>query len=217
MRSLSLVMLVSSLAFITYPVSAALRSSTAAEPETTANTVNPATTTPSTELPYFASSPDFAGNGCKANTNALIFQPHQQSFSLTLPPMEVGTQAGQARRVVCNLVMPVSVPDGYQVALLPLSFTGTIQGATLQVELRREYFFAGSMNTPLTDTLDTQTTRVSDSFSDDNQWAKCGESVNLRANISLRVMQGEGLAQISLHSTDAQQPTVFSLVYRACY
>ena len=215
MHSLALALLASLVSFMPYVSYAA---STTATASTTDASVMPNTTT-TTALPFFANSPDFAGTGCKARTDVLTFQPNQQSFSLNLPPMEVGTKTGQSRRVTCNLVMPVSVPQGYQVALMPLHFAGTVEGSTLQVELRREYFFAGSLGNPLTDTLSMQNANsvdVIDSFTDDSQWAKCGESVNLRANISLRVITGEGQAHLSLTSTDTAQPTVFSLIYRAC-
>ena len=207
------------------PDTAPTNPTTTSTTDTTTTTPNTATTTsttpatpaatstsPSEVLPSIASEPVLAGSGCAAGSAKVEFQAGQSSFTLTLQPMTL-----KQGRITCNLAIPVTVPNGYQVALLPLRFTGTLQGNGAELTLHRTYFTAGDIGTPQINTLTAKDSpfTVADSFADEQQWAKCGEDVNLRVNMSA-MLQGNGQGTITLNSTDPDNPTVFKLNYRKC-
>ncbi len=185
----------------------------------TSTTPNP--TTGGVSLPVIAETPAIAGSGCPAGSEQVELQPQAASFKLSLNELAIGTGQDQQGNITCNLAIPVTVPNGYQVSLIPLHFTGSLSGNGLKIELRREYFFAGSTGTPQISTLalptDSQFT-ISDSLNpeDTRQWSGCGQDTNLRVNLRLRLKGGEGQAKLNISSTDKAEPTLFKLNYRVC-
>lgn len=190
--------------------------------ETAASTNNAAATNMTgAATPVITDVPAIAGSGCAAGSAQLEFQAKQASFQLTLAELEVGTGQNQKRNITCNLAIPVTIPAGYQVSIVPLHFTGTLEGNGLQLEIRREYFFAGTTGTPQVSALALPSNsqfEISDMVKDDDtlQWSSCGQDANVRANTRILVKSGEGQAKVKISSTDATQPTVFKLNYRPC-
>lgn len=183
-----------------------------------------ATSNPNTggvSLPVLAEAPVIAGSGCPAGSEQLELRPQSASFKLSLAEWVIGTGQDQNGNITCNIAIPVTVPNGYQVSLIPLHFTGSLSGNGLSIELRREYFFAGSTGTPqvshLTLPTDSQFV-ISDSVNpqDTLQWSACGQDTNIRVNMRLRIKGGEGQANLNISSTDTAEPTLFKLNYRVC-
>lgn len=182
----------------------------------------PTTNTPSNSaLPMIADTPAIAGSGCPADSAQLEFQPRQASFKLRINELELGTAQGQATHITCNLAITVTVPTGYQVSILPLHFAGNLTGNGLSIELRREYFFAGTTGTPQVSRFalpkDSQF-EISDSLKNEDalQWSSCGQDTNIRVNTRILVKGGEGQAKLKISSTDTAQAALFKLNYRAC-
>lgn len=198
----------------------------AASPDLPANpapaTPNPNTGTASNSaLPVITDLPSVAGSGCAAGSEQLEFQPQQASFKLSINELQVGTAQGQKTNLTCNLAIPVTVPAGYQVSIVPLHFAGNLTGNGLKLELRREYFFAGTTGTPQVSALSLPNDSefdISDTVNDEDtlQWSGCGQDTIIRANTRLLVKGGEGQATLSFSSTDTTAPTLFKLNYRAC-
>jgi hypothetical protein len=185
------------------------------------NTAINTTVVSAATTPVIADAPAIAGSGCSAGSSQLEFQPKQDSFKLTLAELEVGTAQGQKSNVTCNFAIPVTVPAGYQVSILPLHFAGNLVGSGLKIELRREYFFAGTTGTPQVSPFALPANsqfELSDPINNDDslQWSLCGQDTNIRLNLRLLIKGGEGQAKIKLSSTDTAQPDLFKLNYRAC-
>lgn len=184
----------------------------------------PASSNPNTgsaTLPVLAETPAIAGSGCPAGSEQFELQPQAASFKLSLNELAIGTTQDQQGNITCNLAIPVTVPNGYQVSLIPLHFTGNLSGNGLSIELRRAYFFAGSTGTPqvshLALPIDSQFS-ISDSVDPEDtlQWSNCGQDTNIRVNLRLRIKGGEGQANLKISSTDKAEPTLFKLNYRVC-
>lgn len=172
-------------------------------------------------LPFIVDTPSVAGSGCPAGDAQLEFQPQQTSFKLILNALEVGTAQGQNNNLTCNLAIPVTVPAGYQVSVLPLHFAGSLSGNALKLELRREYFFAGTTGTPQVSSLALPTDSqfdISDKVNEEDtlHWSSCGQDTIIRVNTRVLTKGGEGQAKLNISSTDKAEPTVFKLNYRAC-
>lgn len=187
-------------------------------PELPANS-NP--NTGSATLPVLAETPAIAGSGCPEGSAQLELQPPSASFKLTLNELAIGTGQGQNGNLTCNLAIPVTVPNGYQVSLIPLHFAGNLSGNGLTIELRREYFFAGSTGASQVNSLALPTDSqfaISDSVNPDDtlQWSNCGQDTNIRVNLRLRIKGGEGQANLKISSTDKAELTLFKLNYRVC-
>lgn len=196
-----------------------------ATPEPAATTATTATATtapaaPSTATPMISDLPAIAGSGCAAGNAKIEVQSNKDSFTLNLAELEAGTE-GQKTNITCTLAIPVSVPAGYQVSILPMHFKGSLAGNGLKVELRREYFFAGTTGTPEVSSLSSPADSsfdISDTVNNDDvtQWSICGEDTNIRANVRLIVKAGQGLAKLVISSGDTAQPNLFKLNYRPC-
>ncbi|WP_298610903.1 DUF4360 domain-containing protein [uncultured Thiothrix sp.] len=198
-----------------------------AQPTTPAATTSSAAPNPNTgtasnsALPMLAGTPAIAGSGCAEGTTQLEFQPQQASFKLSINALELGTAQGQKTNLTCNLAIPVTVPTGYQVSIVPLHFAGSLTGNGLKLELRREYFFAGTTGTPEVSSLALPTDsqfNISDSVNNEDtlQWSSCGQDTNIRVNTRLLIKGGEGQAKLTISSTDPTEPSLFKLNYRAC-
>lgn len=187
---------------------------TTATPTTSAATNNAATA-------VITDVPAIAGSGCIEGSAQLEFQPQQTSFKLSLAELEVGTAQGQKTNITCTFAIPVTVPAGYQVSIIPLHFAGNLTGNGLKIEVRREYFFAGTTGTPQVSALALPADNpfeLSDQLNPDDslQWSLCGQDTNIRANTRILVKGGEGQAKIKISSTDTAQPNLFTLNVRPC-
>lgn len=188
---------------------------------TTPTTPNPNTATASNNSPTITEPPAIAGSGCPDGSAQIEFQPKQASFKLNLAELVVGTGQGQKTNITCNLAVPVTVPSGYQVSILPLHFAGNLTGNGLQIEVRREYFFAGTTGIPQVSALALPANSqfaLSDAVNADDtlQWSNCGQDTNIRVNTRILVKGGEGQAKLKISSTDTVQADLFKLNYRAC-
>ncbi|HMT92360.1 DUF4360 domain-containing protein [uncultured Thiothrix sp.] len=184
----------------------------------------PASSNPNTgsvSLPVLAETPAIAGSGCPAGSAQVELQPQSASIKLRFNDLVIGTGQDQNGNITCNLAIPVTVPNGYQVSLIPLHFTGNLSGNGLTIELRRAYFFAGSIGASQVSSLALPTDSqfsISDSVNPEDtlQWSNCGQDTNIRVNLRLRIKGGEGQANLKISSTDKAEPTLFKLNYRVC-
>jgi hypothetical protein len=180
--------------------------------------VNPNAPPANTARPTISEAPAIAGSGCSDGSAKIEFQAQQDSFKLTLPSIEINEQR---KNLTCNIAIPVTIPSGYQVSIIPLRFSGNLEGNGLQLELRREYFFAGSTGNPHINALALPSNNqfeLQDAVNNEDnlQWSICGQDTNIRANTRVLFKGGAGQANITLSSTDPADPLLFKLNYRAC-
>ena len=138
----------------------------------------------------------YGGTGCPDGSIILIANPIDP-FSLSIVFDSVRVEAGGTTgktldRKACSLTIPLRVPPGYRVALLPPKVEGFLSLSKKgTARFAMETFYAGSHGPKLTKTYSGRTLRpilIEPTVAADKlDWSPCGEDVNLRANLSLLV------------------------------
>ncbi|WP_020394573.1 DUF4360 domain-containing protein [Thiolinea disciformis] len=184
---------------------------------------SPSTTpaTPPAPPPVTLDKPAIAGTACPVDSVTSELQANQDSLKINIPEIVIGIKPGLSGNVNCNIAIPVRVAQGYQVAVMPLRFSGTFNSTNLKILIQRSYFLAGDAGITQTSTLTADANKqfdISDTINPDDasHWTKCGEDANLRANVRLMTRSGQGEAKVTIQSTDTADPRLFKLVYRAC-
>lgn len=137
--------------------------------------------------PVSISALQYAGTGC-SSANVSDVDVSKRVKTLSFNKFKAGSAAGQLR-ASCNMALPVTIPNGYQVAL-SASFKGYIKG---DGRLVRSY---GSSLNPngASFTNKFASVRGKGYYQIDNvstQWSACSRgssSLNLRLNSSIQVL-----------------------------
>ncbi len=138
----------------------------------------------------------YGGNGCPAGSANVAVSPDGQELNFLFDNfVALGNIATESRKS-CNISIPIKVPAGFQVSIDDMDYQGYVAPGTKGI-LRSEYFFAGSRGSVLQRTFNGETNYdVRDSISSSQYaWSACGESVNMRLNISMTAI-GAGKATI---------------------
>jgi Domain of unknown function (DUF4360) len=159
--------------------------------------------------------PSYGGNGCPAGSASARVSPDGQELSVLFDSfMALGNDPAQSRKS-CNLVIPITVPQGFQVSLYDADYRGYVSPGTSGT-LRAEYFFAGARGPVFQRTFNGETNyNVRDSLTTvANVWSRCGDSLNMRINAS---MAARGRGQATVDSIDlAHRGLVYHIKYRNC-
>lgn len=137
--------------------------------------------------PVSLSALQYAGTGC-SSANVSDVDVSKRVKTLSFNKFKAGSAAGQLR-ASCNMALPVTIPNGYQVAL-SASFKGYIKG---DGRLVRSY---GSSLNPNGASFTNKfvSVRGKGYYQIDNvstQWSACSRgssSLNLRLNSSIQVL-----------------------------
>lgn len=137
--------------------------------------------------PVSISALQYAGTGC-SSANVSDVDVSKRVKTLSFNGFKAGSAAGQLR-ASCNMALPVTIPNGYQVAL-SASFKGYIKG---DGRLVRSY---GSSLNPNGASFTSKLASVrgkgySQIDNVSTQWSACGRdssSLNLRLNSSIQVL-----------------------------
>jgi Domain of unknown function (DUF4360) len=151
----------------------------------------------------------YGGNGCPAGSANVAVSPDGQELNFLFDNfIALGNIATESRKS-CNISIPIKVPAGFQVSIDDMDYQGYVAPGTKGI-LRSEYFFAGSRGPVFKRTFDGEINySVRDSISSSpNAWSTCGESVNMRLNISMTAI-GAGKATID-------KSPQFHFKYRSC-
>lgn len=168
--------------------------------------------------------PGYGGSGCPAGSASVTLAPDQKSLSILFDQYIV--EAGEDKaldRKSCNIAIPVTVPQGYSIAILEFDYRGYIsvpRGA--QARLTAEYFFAGA-----------QGPRLSTTFSNTDRdylvnhtleahalvWSDCGAETNLRVNSSMLARSNSRRDPVlaTVDSVDLTAGTIFHIAWRRCH
>lgn len=169
--------------------------------------------------------PGYGGTGCPAGSVSTTLSPDQKSLSLLFDQYEVsagGTTGRSFDRKSCNVAIPVSVPNGYSVAILAIDYRGfnrLPRRATSQFNV--EYFFAGGRGPAFRKTfygeLDSDYTITNELVAESLVWSACGADVNLRTNTSMRIQTANNQeAQATVDSEDINAAIIYHLKFRQC-
>jgi Domain of unknown function (DUF4360) len=159
--------------------------------------------------------PSYGGNGCPAGSASATVSPDGQELSILFDKfIALGNDPAQSRKS-CNLVIPITVPQGFQVSLYDADYRGYVAPGTTGT-LRAEYFFAGGKGPVFQRTFNGEANYdVRDSLATvANVWSRCGDSLNMRVNAS---MAARGRGQATVDSFDlAHRGLVYHVKYRNC-
>ncbi len=159
--------------------------------------------------------PSYGGNGCPAGSASATVSPDGQELSILFDKfIALGNDPAQSRKS-CNLVIPITVPQGFQVSLYDADYRGYVAPGTTGT-LRAEYFFAGGKGPVFQRTFNGEANYdVRDSLATvANVWSRCGDSLNMRVNAS---MAARGRGQATVDSFDlAHRGLVYHVKYRSC-
>jgi hypothetical protein len=169
--------------------------------------------------------PGYAGTGCPAGTASVTLSDDAKSLSILFDQFvaEAGGSTNKSfDRKVCNVAIPVHVPQGLSVSVLAIDYRGYNNiptGANTQFNV--EYFFAGIKGPTFSKTFQGP---VDDVYDIPNQltaqslvWSKCGADVILRTNPSIRVTTKQNKeAYASVDSEDVNATLVYTLQWKSC-
>lgn len=170
--------------------------------------------------------PSYGGNGCPAGTASVTVSPDESAVSILFDQFmtEAGGMSGKTiDRKSCNLILPVTVPNGYSVAVFQVDYRGfnaVPSGGYNRFEA--EYFWAGARGPKITRQFSGP---ITDSFTlTDNLiasavvWSPCGQSVNLRVNASMLSKTNRYQDDVlgSVDSADISSGLVYHLQFRRC-
>lgn len=140
----------------------------------------------------------YGGTGCPGGTLDTRVSEGQNTFSVYFSQFfaHAGEPSGRRTdRKVCNLAIPLHVPQGRSVAILPVSFEGY---AAIPVggegRMSIEYFQAGTRGPKISKVFPggfEQDFSIRDGRSTFLQWSECGQDTNLRVSTSLLVKSNE--------------------------
>ena len=185
-----------------------------------ANSVNSSANAQSLEVGEIA----YGGTGCPDGSILLIANPLDPSTAtLALDAFKVeagGTTGKTVDRKACSLAIPLKVPAGYSVALLPPKVEGFLALSRKgTARFAMEVFYAGSHGPKTTKTYSGRTLRqilIEPTPSDDQlDWSPCGEDVILRANLSLMVTASSRRALGTLERL-GQNDGLFQIAWKEC-
>jgi hypothetical protein len=169
--------------------------------------------------------PGYGGTGCPANSVSVTLSPDRSSLSLLFDEYFVEAGGGTGKsfdRKSCNVAIPVTVPQGLSVSIIAIDYRGFNElpvGARSQFNV--EYFFAGTRGPTFTRDFRGP---LSQDYLIRNEltaqaivWSRCGESVNLRTNSSMRVNTAANRqALATVDSEDVSAAIIYSLQWRRC-
>ncbi len=155
----------------------------------------------------------YNGSGCPINSVTVTPSLDYQTLTVLFNQYVATANNSLQSYKTCNLVIPIKLPQGIQVSFYDADYRGYVAPATTG-RLRAEYFFLGQGPVFTRNLIGETNYFVQDSlvtFAD--VWSKCGATVNMRANTSMRA-SGVGIATVD--SLDLSQGLVFHLRYRPC-
>jgi len=170
-------------------------------------------------------TPNYGGSGCPINSATVTLSPDAPSLSIlfdTYITEAGGTNARIARRT-CNIAIPVHVPQGYSISIFSIDYRGFNSlplGAYSRYTV--EYFFAGARGPILERTfqglLNSNYFIHHDFSAEALIWSRCGDSVILRASISMLVETNAALepAFATVDSVDVDAGITFHLQWKDC-
>ena len=170
-------------------------------------------------------NPGYGGTGCPDGTASVTLSPDQKSLSILFDAFVVeagGSTNKSFDRKVCNVAIPVHVPQGISVSILAIDYRGfndIPQGAKTTFGV--EYFFAGIKGPVFNKTFNGP---ISDEYLVSNQlqasalvWSKCGADVILRTNPSVRVQTTQNKPAVAtLDSEDINASIIYQLQWKSC-
>lgn len=173
-------------------------------------------------------SPSYGGSGCPVGTASVTLSPSEDALSILFDAFSASAGSSTGKRVdrkSCNLSIPVTIPQGYSVAVIQTDYRGFnfVPSSGAYTRLNTEYFWAG-IRGPMFSKLFTgpqnrDFTTSNGIIAESLVWTPCGASVNLRVNSSIMAQSNSRMEQtdIMVDSADITAGLVYHLQWRRCY
>jgi hypothetical protein len=169
--------------------------------------------------------PAYGGTGCRAGTADVSLSPDQKELSILFDDyvVEAGGDGRRIARKSCNIAIPVTVPQGFSIALFQVDYRGYVYVPSRgQARFSVEYVFAGRQGPRMSKTwrgeFDDEYLLSSDIISRNLVWSPCGAQTNLRVNSSMLVRTNrwseEALATVD--SADVKAGLLYHIAWRRC-
>ena len=171
-----------------------------------------------------AESLQVAGSGCSAKNVSMAMTQNQTLMTLSLDGFAVEAGRSMGRRLdrkACQISMPISVPEGYQVSVTAVNYTGYTSvpsGGMARVEIE----------TFLGDDRGLQTEKVFSSPYDAAyrssvspaglRWSVCGENFDMKVKAAMLVQSNNRMDSVStvMNGMDPNAKINFNLQWRKC-
>ncbi len=171
--------------------------------------------------------PSYGGNGCPAGSASVTLSPDESELSILFDSYiaEAGETTGRPiDRKTCNITLPVTVPQGYSVAIFKVDYRGfnAVPSRDGSTNFRAEYFWAGARGPVVSRTfrgpLIEDYTMTNELIAAAVVWSACGDSINLRANTAVTAVAGRSNQQtmITVDSADVSAGLLYHLQWRRC-
>ena len=173
-------------------------------------------------MDYILGQPEIAGTGCQEST--IHITPDGKGVEIDFEQLTVKAGGGHKSlaRVNCLAAVPISVPNGYKVAVLPATFKGKHllqKGATLKA--KTETFLAGQTGMETSVELlgkDRGTFTLGTKEFKQASLSKCGGDATLRLNLRLflKSTNKEQTSAGKITGLKEGQKSVFNLKFIKC-
>lgn len=170
--------------------------------------------------------PKHNGSGCRSEDGVIAeLSPDAKELSILFSDYvtEAGGFAKRMDRKNCNVIIPVTVPQGYSVSIFQVDYRGfnSLPRGAMSM-FSAEYFFAGARGPRMRERFRGP---VEDDFYINNElvarslvWTPCGDDVNLRINTSMytRTNRHNDEALSMVDSIDVSAGMVYHLKWKRC-
>ena len=170
-------------------------------------------------------NPGYGGTGCPDGSASVTLSDDQKSLSILFDSFVVeagGTTGKTLDRKVCNVAIPVHVPQGLSVSVLAIDYRGFNEiPAGAKSTFGVEYFFAGvrgpSFSKNFSGPVSADYTITNNLTAQALVWSACGADVILRTNPSIRVQTTQNKeAMATVNSEDVNAAIVYQLQWKKC-
>lgn len=172
-------------------------------------------------------NPQYGGSGCPAGSASVSLSPDEDALSILFDSFSASAGSHVGKRVdrkSCNLSIPVSIPQGYSVAVIQVDYRGynLIPAFGAYTRLNTEYFWAGirgpAYSKLFTGPQNIDFTTTNGILAHSLVWTPCGASVNLRVNTNIMAQSNTRMDQteIMVDSADITSGLIYHLQWREC-
>jgi len=173
-----------------------------------------------------AGAPQVAGSGCSASNVSMALTQNQTLMTLSLDGFAVEAGRSFGRRLdrkACQISLPVSVPEGYQVSVSAVSYKGYTSvpaGGMARVEI--ETFMGGDkgLHTERVFSSPFDNSHLSglSASQEDLQWSACGQNFDMKVKTAMLVQSNNRMDSVStvMNGSDPNAKINFNLQWRKC-
>ncbi len=170
--------------------------------------------------------PDYGGTGCPAGSASVSLSPDEDAISVLFDQftVEAGSTGRRVDRKACLLSVPVTVPQGYSIAVIQVDYRGfnVVPSNGAYNRINTEYFWAGIRGPTYSQVFrgpnNDDFTLTNGIMTENLVWTPCGASVQLRVNTSIMAQSNNRMEQtmMGVDSADISSGLIYHVQWRRC-